>query len=175
MIPPENQEVEEVEGSKRIVILGGSFSQIHKGHLSLLRKALSISKEIRIGLVQNPSDKLFGDLIEDFDVRKSNLLKAVLKIDERANVEIFPINDPYGPSIHQSDLTDIVCTVETLARSLEVNKKRLERGLKPLKVHFVELSKAEDGRPIRSSRIRAGEIDSEGKLLVKEVKIIYDE
>ncbi len=175
MIPRENQEAEEEEESKRIVILGGSFSQIHKGHLYLLKKSLRISKKIRIGLLLNISNKLFEDLIEDFETRRSNLLRSVFKIDKKADVEIFPIVDPYGPSISQSELTDIVCTVETLPRALEINKIRVERGLKPLKVHFIELSKAEDGRPIRSSRIRAGEIDREGKLLVKEVEITYEE
>mgnify|MGYP001774124245 CR=1 FL=1 len=173
MTRQENQ-VEEGEGGSRIVILGGSFSQLHKGHIGLLSEALKISKRIRIGLVEKPENKPLKELIEDYETRYNNLKKAVIELCPEARLEIFPINDPYGPSITQGDLTDIVCTEETLPRAIEINKIRSERGLKPLNVHFIELELAEDGRAIRSTRIRLGEIDRQGKLLAKTIDLIYD-
>lgn len=174
MIQRGSQEEGEVEGSKRIVVLGGTFSQIHEGHLALLKKALSISKELKIGLVENPKGKIIEEKIESFEDRKSNLLKEIRRISKDAKIEIVAINDPYGPSTILSELTDIVCTEETLPRTLAINKIRETRGLKKLKVNVVGLINAEDGRPIRSSRIRLGEIDRKGNLLSKEIKILYD-
>ncbi len=167
--------VEEGEGEYRIVILGGSFSQLHKGHLALLKEALNISKKIRIGLVSKPSSKVLNELIEDYETRYRNLKNAILELSPNAELEIFPISDPYGPSIAQADLTDIICTEETLPRAVEINEIRKKKGLRPLKIHFIELELAEDGRPIRSTRIRLGEIDRHGKLVSKTLEVIYDE
>jgi pantetheine-phosphate adenylyltransferase len=169
-----NQEVGE-GGESRIVVLGGSFSQIHKGHIELLKSALNISKRLKIGLVFDPGNKPFKELIEDYQTRYNKLRKAILELDKEADFEIVPIYDPYGPSISEPNLTDIVCTEETLPRAIEINEIRKKKGLKPLNVHYITLALAEDFLPIRSSRIRAGQIDENGKLLVKEVKIIYDE
>jgi len=174
MIQQENQEEGGVEES-RIVILGGSFSQLHKGHVELLKHALKISKNIRIGLVKNPGNKPFKEYIEDYEKRYENLKKTILNLNPEANIEIYPIEDPYGPSINQEDLTDIICTEETLPRAIEINKIRKERNLRTLKVHYIELSLAEDGRAIRSTRIRAGEIDKEGRLIAKTIEVLYDE
>jgi pantetheine-phosphate adenylyltransferase len=45
---------------------------------------------------------------------------------------------------------------------------RVRRGLKPVEIISVELVKAEDGSPVSSTRIRAGEIDRTGKLVRKK-------
>jgi len=42
---------------------------------------------------------------------------------------------------------------------------RRAKGFPPLELVVVELVKAEDGRPISSTRIREGEIDTDGRLL----------
>ncbi|GBC75530.1 hypothetical protein HRbin06_00848 [archaeon HR06] len=61
----------------------------------------------------------------------------------------------------------IVVSEETKERAKYLNKLRRERGLKPLKIVVVEMVKAEDGLRISSSRIRRGEIDEEGRRLIK--------
>jgi Predicted nucleotidyltransferase len=58
-------------------------------------------------------------------------------------------------------------------RAVKINKIRTSRNLPKLRIHVVRLLLAEDGRVIRSSRIRAGEIDGDGKLLVNKIKIKY--
>ena len=57
---------------------------------------------------------------------------------------------------------------ETKDKGKLLNEMRAKKGLKPVQVIAVELVKAEDGSPISSSRIRAGEIDSYGRLIHKD-------
>ena len=44
------------------------------------------------------------------------------------------------------------------------NAQREAKGFPPLEVVTIDYVMAEDGRPISSTRIREGEIDSEGRL-----------
>jgi pantetheine-phosphate adenylyltransferase len=175
MIQLESRAEEGEEGYKKVV-LGGTFTQLHKGHKILLRKAYEISNNIKIGLVEDSvvKNKIFSNLIESFDLRKKSIIKYFKKIkNDEVNLEIVPIQDPYGPSIVDKSLTDIVVTEETLPRAVEINMIRLKKGLQPLKIHTIGLIKAKDGRYIRSSRIRCGEIDREGNVLAEIVRINY--
>jgi pantetheine-phosphate adenylyltransferase len=63
------------------------------------------------------------------------------------------------------DVGALVASHETKAKARLLNEMRAKKGLKPVEVIAVELVKAEDGSPISSTRIRAGEIDSRGRLL----------
>jgi pantetheine-phosphate adenylyltransferase len=60
-----------------------------------------------------------------------------------------------------------VVSEETRPNGLQVNELRRSRGLKPLRLHVVRMMKADDGKPISDTRIRQGEIDSRGGLVVK--------
>ena len=59
----------------------------------------------------------------------------------------------------------IVVSVETAWRAEEINELRRVRGLKPLRVFVVDMVLAEDGRPLSSSRVRAGEVDRFGRMV----------
>lgn len=175
MTRQESLEEEGVEESKKVV-LGGTFTQLHKGHKKLLRKAVSISSNIEIGLVADEATKgkMLSHMIEDFKKRKNILIKFLKKIKKKdLKVRIVPIHDPYGPSIHDPHLTDIVVTEETLPRAVEINKIRKRKNLRPLHIHVVKMVEAKDGRYIRSSRIRCGEIDKEGNVLANLIEIKY--
>ncbi len=80
------------------------------------------------------------------------------------NYEIHPLEDRYGDATEEK-YTDIVVSEETVKSAEEINRIRGEKGIKPLKIHVVPHVLADDFLPISSSRIRAGEIDEEGKLL----------
>jgi phosphopantetheine adenylyltransferase len=174
MIQQESLE-EEGEEEFRNVILGGSFDKLHKGHKLLLKHALRFSDRIKIGLVKDEmlKDKLFSSKIEKFNLRKNKIISFLKKIRKNVKIDIIPLSDPYGPSIEDNTFTDIIATEETLPRVIKINKIRISKNLSKLKIHVVRLLLADDGRIIRSSRIRAGEIDKDGKLLVKKIKIKY--
>jgi len=173
MILLENQVVEEEEGSKRIVILGGTFDILHKGHKYILKEALKISKKIYIGLTVDEltKNKIFYEKIKNFNERKKAILNFIKILNKKSIIKIYPLKDPYGPSIKLKNITDLIVTEETLPRGLMINKIRKRKGLKKLKLHVLPLILAEDKRPIRSSRIRGGEINEDGKLLVKRIII----
>ena len=170
----QGNQVEEGEGeSKRIVILGGTFDILHKGHKYILKEALKISKKIYIGLVVDEllKNKIFYEKIKSFNERKKAIKNFIKSLDKKAIVKIYSLKDPYGPSIKLKNITDLIVTEETLPRGLMINKIRERKGLRKLRIHVLSLILAEDKRPIRSSRIRGGEINEDGKLLVERIII----
>ena len=66
----------------------------------------------------------------------------------------------------RSFLTEaIVVSEETAPKAEELNRLRAQRGLRPLELVVIPMVLAEDGKPISTTRIRAGEIDRAGRLL----------
>ena len=150
------------------VCIGGTFNVFHKGHRLLLHTAVD-----RAG----PHGFLFigiatGDLVRSkphlrsFDLRRQDVERYLSRLDKKPNVEIKPITDMFGPTL-EMDFDIIVVSPETRAAVNIINSERKERGLSLLSVVEIPYVMAEDGKPIQSSRIINGEIDTEGKILIK--------
>jgi pantetheine-phosphate adenylyltransferase len=93
--------------------------------------------------------------------KRKRALQNFLKL----NYEIVKLNDAYGPAISDSKIDAIVVSEETKARAAEINEIRKKRGLPALEIIVIPFVLAEDGKPISTTRIRAGEIDEEGRVL----------
>ncbi|UOY10451.1 phosphopantetheine adenylyltransferase [Methanonatronarchaeum sp. AMET6-2] len=146
------------------VVVGGTFSPLHKGHKKLLEKAFKIGQKVVIGLTSNEMvDDKHGE-IEPYNLRKQKLERYIKKIKGNTPYRITKIKDPVGASL-QKDIDAIVVSQETKPGANKINKKRHEKGLKPLTVITVRMEEAEDGEPISSTRIRRGIIDKDGNLL----------
>ena len=149
------------------VAIGGTFQPLHDGHKALLRKAYELSSDVEIGVT---SDEMAGRgrarLVKPYDERVE-ALRAWIKKEIGVEPRIFPISDPYGPTLNE-DYDIIVVSAETYPMALKINQKRIEMGKKPIEIYRVECILAEDGRPISATRVVKGEIDVHGNLLKKE-------
>ena len=153
-----------------VVATGGTFDEIHAGHVALLAKDFQSGRKVIIGVSSDEFAKKRGKrLNHDFEKRIDNLKKMIKKEFGDASYEIARLDGDFGPAVTTGDVGALVASHETQAKGRLLNEMRAKKGLKPVEVIAVELVKAEDGSPISSTRIRAGEIDSCGRLLKRRV------
>jgi pantetheine-phosphate adenylyltransferase len=149
-----------------IVATGGTFDEIHVGHIALLTKALQVGNKVIIGV---SSDKFAAKrgkkLNHNFESRVANLKKTIKKEFGDVNYEIAKLDGDFGPAVTTGDVEALVASSETQRKGRLLNEMRAKRGLRPVKIVTIELVKAEDDSTISSTRIRAGEIDRQGRLL----------
>ncbi len=141
---------------------GGTFDHFHKGHEKLLNKAFEIGQHVLIGVT---SDEFGGKKgrIEPCSQRISKLEQFLQKFNSRYIVK--RLEEPYGPTVHDSQIDAIVVSRETKPVADKINEIRQKKGIKPLKIFVIDWVLAEDEKPISSTRIRKGEIDRNGKCL----------
>jgi pantetheine-phosphate adenylyltransferase len=150
------------------IAMGGTFDHIHKGHEELLDRAFATGESVFIGLT---SDTFAGSeekkILHTYDQRKAQLETFLKKKYPGRKYIISKLEDRFGPGIFTPDIDAIAVSTETASRVKDANKRRREMGLPDLKVEIVPMILADDHNRISSTRIRAGEIDSEGHLLKK--------
>ncbi|MEO9294051.1 MAG: pantetheine-phosphate adenylyltransferase [Nitrososphaera sp.] len=151
----------------RAVATGGTFDEIHAGHIALLSKAFQVGDHVIIGVT---SDEFVArhkgkKLNHDFDHRVQNLKEVIAREFGNVDYEIARLDSEFGPAVTTGDVGALVASTETEKKGGRLNEIRARNGLAPAEIIAVELVKAEDGRPISSTRIRAGEIDWKGSLL----------
>ncbi|MHA1754492.1 MAG: phosphopantetheine adenylyltransferase [Candidatus Odinarchaeia archaeon] len=151
----------------KCVALGGTFDNLHEGHKFLIRKAFQLGEKVIFGLTSDEfcRGKILADKIQNFEVRRKNLLNYIKSLKGELKFEIVKLDDKYGPAIENSEIDAILVTKETLETAEEINLLRKQRNLKPIKIYVEKLILAEDGKEISSTRIRKGEITPEGKKL----------
>jgi pantetheine-phosphate adenylyltransferase len=149
-----------------IVATGGTFDEMHVGHIALLTKAFQVGNKVIIGV---SSDKFAAkkgkNLNHNFEARIANLKKTIKKEFGDVNYEIAKLDGDFGPAVTTGDVEALIASAETQSKGRLLNEMRAKRGLQPVKVIAVELVKAEDDSTISSTRIRAGDIDRQGRLL----------
>lgn len=155
------------------VIMGGTFDFLHKGHKRLLKTAFDVGKEVWIGLTTDRFVKRAFKLhvVDKYEIREKGLKEFLKKEGLIDRAKIFPIDDPYGPSLESNDIGAIVVSQETESTAIEINVTRKLRGLKPLKIVRIDMVLADDSIPISSTRIRAKEIDREGRIVKKSYNL----
>ncbi len=141
------------------VIVGGTFDRLHIGHEKLLRRAIEEGKTI-VGFV---SDEMLKDwkpeVDHTYEERKKELEEFLSVYDDWSIVKI---DDPFKMAV-KGDHDALVVSYETKERGEKINEMREERGKEPLELIEVEPVLAEDLLPIKSTRIRQGEIDEGGR------------
>ncbi|MEM2093806.1 MAG: phosphopantetheine adenylyltransferase [Candidatus Bathyarchaeia archaeon] len=151
----------------RKVAVGGTFDKLHVGHIRLLQKAFEVGDEVLIGLVTDSFLKKYPKThkVATYANRRREVLSCLKALGAVERARVVPLDDFYGPTIHDSTIEAIVVSRETEFRVREINKQRVAKGLKPIEVVVVDMVLAEDNIPVSTTRIRRGEIDREGRLL----------
>tara|TARA_B100000029_G_scaffold69833_1_gene62111 strand:+ start:4342 stop:5355 length:1014 start_codon:yes stop_codon:yes gene_type:complete len=141
-------------------LVGGTFDRFHAGHRALIERGLAECARLEVWLSSDHFANSKDSRIESWADRSANLLAALGEKAELVSVHV--LEDEDGPAPWHETATAILCTPETLAGCQRINSARAANGLSPLGVIVVEHVAAHDGAPISSSRVRAGEIDSQG-------------
>jgi pantetheine-phosphate adenylyltransferase len=151
------------------VAIGGTFDPIHDGHRALLGKALELGDEVVVGLTSDelaPKTRPKPREIRPFEKRRDALLEELDRLDERGrDYRVERLEDPYGVASEDPSFDALVVSPETEKGGEKINEIRRERGYDPLEVVVVPHVMAEDGKPISSTRVVEGVIDTEGNVL----------
>ena len=148
------------------VCIGGTFDIIHKGHELLISKAFEIANENGTVFIGITSDDLIKNKKEtrSFNSRRKSVKEFLEKKEILDKAVIKKISDKFGPTVDE-DFDVIVVSPETVKTAEEINKFRKIKGKKPIKIVKIPFVLADDGKPISSTRIRNGEIDTEGYII----------
>jgi len=158
-----------VEKKFKVVAVGGTFDEFHKGHRALLLKAFEVGNHVLIGLSTDELVQRLGKphKISTYDFRLEELKGFLRKEGLLERAEIMPLHDAYGVTLSKGCVNALVVSQETAKTAEEINKKRKAKGLEPLNIIVIDMIPAYNDEPISTTRIRRGEIDKEGQMLSK--------
>ena len=148
-----------------LVAMGGTFDVIHKGHITLLFEAFSISAKVIIGLT---SDELAlrkeKDLQNDYNKRLETLVKTIETKFPKMEFEISKLDNDFGPAVLEKEVQALVVSSETSDQGEILNQLRKQKNLPLVDVVVVPMVLAQDGLRISTTRIKNQEIDNDGNL-----------
>ncbi len=146
--------------------MGGTFDHLHRGHRAFIEFAAGLADHVVIGVTDHSmtQHKLFPQLIEPLTQR----FAAVKEWGEQREIsaEVVPLHDVFGPTIADARIDALAVTEETVGGGRAINAERHRLGLPALPIQVFQLVRDAAGKPITSTRIRAGEIDREGLIYV---------
>lgn len=153
---------------RSVVVLGGTFDHLHRGHRQLLEAAFQYGRPVWIGLTTDgylaAHRKPLGSRIGAYAKRRRRLGAYLRHTFPAAQWRITPLADTLGRS-DRPEVGILVASVESRAGARAVNRRRRGRGLDPVRVRLIPLVTGPDGLVVSSRRIRAGLIDGEGRRL----------
>jgi len=148
----------------RRVCLGGTFEVLHRGHEALLGRAFEVGDHVFIGITDGALARRGRKRVSAFASRKRRL-QAFLKKQGWTSHTLGRLTDEAGPAASDATLEAIVVSADRRAVADRINETRLLAGHMPLRVEGVPMVLAGDDCPISSTRIKAGDIDRDGRML----------
>lgn len=152
------------------IAVGGTFDGLHIGHQHFLRNAFKAGVRVTIGLTSARYIHRFkkGKGVAPYSRRYQALTAWLRKSGFAQQAMVVPLHDSFGPAILGTNFDAIAVTPDNRTMAMEINRIRAERGFTPLSVVEIDLVPAEDMHAISSTRIRKGEIDRDGKLMLPD-------
>jgi len=149
----------------KMVATGGTFDHLHKGHAALLTRSFEVGDSVVIGVTSDSFARKEGKNPDLSYPERVRGVRAFIRASfPGRKYVIAKLDDFFGPGIAAADVQAIVVSRETAKRVGIANAIRGKKGYPPLETVVVDIVPAEDSKPISSTRIRKGEIDSEGRL-----------
>jgi pantetheine-phosphate adenylyltransferase len=149
-----------------LVATGGTFDVIHKGHLTLLSKAFSISSKVIIGLTSDEfAEKKGKKILNKYGKRFETLSNLIKTNFPHSKFQISKLDNDFGPAILEENVQALVVSDETSNQGDILNKIRVESNLPLIQIVVVPMVLAQDGKRISTTRIKNSEIDLEGNML----------
>lgn len=146
--------------SWRRCLVGGTFDRFHAGHRLLLKSAQRHAAHVEIHVTSDEMAEHKATNIQSLDSRMAAIAAFVSSQGMKATLH--ELTDANGPAPQHKTADAIVATPETEAPCHAINDLRMKNGLEPLEVIVVSHVLAMDGDWLSSSRIRRGEVDTEG-------------
>lgn len=145
------------------VVCGGTFDHLHIGHKKLLLACFQSGEKVTIGITAGAMvrHKQYNHSIQSYAVRTRQILKFAQQ--QQKSVEIVKLRDIFGPTIEKNSFEALFVTEDTISGAEQINKKRLEIGMKPLLIQVVPFEYDEVGEKISSERIRQGIVNRMGR------------
>lgn len=152
----------------RVVAVGGTFDELHKGHKALLTKAFGVGNQVIIGLTSDDFvDRMAKPHVTaSYEERMKELETFLNDQGLLQRAKVIPIDDACGALLlSNSPIEALVVGKETESTALKINEKRAKEGLPVLTIVTIGMIPSENHNAISTTRIRRGEIDLEGHLL----------
>jgi len=143
--------------------VGGTFNIFHRGHRALLDKAFEISDHVVVGITSDKMAQERKDEVVPLSKRQAVIESYLRTKGSDWSIEV--IDRPSGKTDQGTDIDALVVSPETVKGAEEINRARLSNGLTPLRIITVPHYLADDFLPVSASRIKAGQIDMDGRLL----------
>lgn len=148
-----------------LVAMGGTFDIIHKGHLTLLAKAFSISSDVIIGLTSDAlAEKRGKKTLNNYEKRFDTLTNVIKTNFPNQHFQISKLDNDFGPAVLEENVQALVVSDETGNQGEILNRLRKEKNLSPVKIVIVPMVLAHDGNRISTTRIKNSEIDIDGNV-----------
>jgi phosphopantetheine adenylyltransferase len=141
-------------------IVGGTFDHLHPGHKILLSLTAYLPSRKLIcgitGLSLIPhwltaddallKNKKFAEVLESISVRTENVRKFLTLIARNLELELVPIQDVYGPTAYDPEISGLVISEETRAGAHSIAELRKEKGLQTLDVFVIDVIGDDGGK-----------------------------
>ena len=148
-----------------LVAMGGTFDIIHKGHLTLLSKAFSLSSKVIIGLTSDElAEKRGKKTLNNYEKRFATLMSTIKTNFPNRAFQINKLDNDFGPAVLEENVQALIVSDETGNKGEILNQLRAEKNLSPVKIVTVPMTLAQDGNRISTTRIKNSEIDVQGNL-----------